>query len=244
MTGRAIPEAIKRTVRKRCAFGCIICGLPIWDYHHIEQFAHVKEHEVENLVLLCPNHHGDLHGKRLSSSAIRKHASCPYNHRSHHTTSREWILVGQSCTIIIGGNTYECNFDNNRDRFCLLNVRGNEIFTVTYEDDHLLITAAFYDEKGMNVLAIERGEMVVSTSVWDFNVEGPEITIRNALRDITLQFSFVDNVITVAQGRIIYPPYTLDIRKDYYSVKSSIHPGWIRQSGGRHKQVRNGIGVT
>jgi len=54
---RNIPEAIKREVRQRCGFGCVICGAPIYEYDHIIDWSIVKKHEAKNITLLCPQHH-------------------------------------------------------------------------------------------------------------------------------------------------------------------------------------------
>ena len=52
-----IPEGIKRMLRQEAYFGCVKCGCPIIEYHHIEPWSVVKKHEVDNLVVLCPNCH-------------------------------------------------------------------------------------------------------------------------------------------------------------------------------------------
>jgi hypothetical protein len=30
-----IPLPVKRLVRQQCAFGCVLCGLPLYEYDHI-----------------------------------------------------------------------------------------------------------------------------------------------------------------------------------------------------------------
>jgi predicted restriction endonuclease len=67
----AIPEHISRTVRQQCGFGCAICGMPFFEYEHIEEWADVKEHTVENILLLCPNHHSSKTTKKLSADRLR-----------------------------------------------------------------------------------------------------------------------------------------------------------------------------
>ena len=48
-----IPNDKMREVRQRCGFGCVICGLPIFEYDHI----HGWENDPNTLTLLCDNHH-------------------------------------------------------------------------------------------------------------------------------------------------------------------------------------------
>jgi hypothetical protein len=56
---RAIPEPVKREVRQRCGFGCVICGKPLYDYDHKLGFSKVRRHVAEQITLLCPTHHAD-----------------------------------------------------------------------------------------------------------------------------------------------------------------------------------------
>jgi 5-methylcytosine-specific restriction endonuclease McrA len=41
-----IPEGVKREVRQRCGFGCVICGLPIYEYDHLVPYAQVLSHNT------------------------------------------------------------------------------------------------------------------------------------------------------------------------------------------------------
>ncbi|WNG79930.1 hypothetical protein C6A86_016810 [Mycobacterium sp. ITM-2016-00316] len=52
-----IPDPMKREVRQRCGFGCVICGHPIYEYEHMDDYAVVKRHGVANITLLCDGHH-------------------------------------------------------------------------------------------------------------------------------------------------------------------------------------------
>lgn len=36
---RNIPLPIQREVRQRCGFGCVICGMPLYEYEHMEEWA-------------------------------------------------------------------------------------------------------------------------------------------------------------------------------------------------------------
>ena len=42
-----IPAEIIRKVRQRCGFGCIFCGCPIYEIHHIIDWADTKSHDLE-----------------------------------------------------------------------------------------------------------------------------------------------------------------------------------------------------
>jgi hypothetical protein len=54
---REPPAAVKRQLRQEAAFGCCICGHPIYQYHHIRPFEPNHHHDPDDMMLLCPNHH-------------------------------------------------------------------------------------------------------------------------------------------------------------------------------------------
>ncbi|GAH43227.1 unnamed protein product, partial [marine sediment metagenome] len=42
---RYIPLEIKRAVRQKCGFGCVVCGSTIYQYHHFDPpFNEAKQH--------------------------------------------------------------------------------------------------------------------------------------------------------------------------------------------------------
>ncbi len=53
INSRNIPLPIQREVRKRCGFGCVLCGLPLYEYEHMEEWAQVKRHIADEITLLC-----------------------------------------------------------------------------------------------------------------------------------------------------------------------------------------------
>jgi len=51
---RTIPEGIKRQVRQECGFGCVVCGLAIATYEHIDPpFKTAKDHDPSKIAYLC-----------------------------------------------------------------------------------------------------------------------------------------------------------------------------------------------
>ena len=77
----SIPESIKRQIRQEAKFGCIFCGSPIVEYHHIEPYCKVKCHEKENLALLCPEHHHRANCGELLKEKVIEAKNNPFNVR-------------------------------------------------------------------------------------------------------------------------------------------------------------------
>ena len=53
----AMAADVKRQVRRRCGFGCVVCGAPPYEYDHLHGWANTHTHEPSGIVLLCAQHH-------------------------------------------------------------------------------------------------------------------------------------------------------------------------------------------
>src|SRR5260221_9229391 len=99
---RDIPDPIKRIVRQRCGFGCVVCGRPIYEYHHMLGFATVQRHVAAELTLLCPDHHSDQRKGLLPDAKVEKADRDPYNGRKHKSNRYRLQYSGSGCEIIMG----------------------------------------------------------------------------------------------------------------------------------------------
>src|SRR4029434_69402 len=55
---RNIPEPVKRSVRQRCGFGCILCGSAVVQYHHFAPpLADAKDPLASGITVLCGRCH-------------------------------------------------------------------------------------------------------------------------------------------------------------------------------------------
>jgi DNA-directed RNA polymerase subunit RPC12/RpoP len=67
---KSIKELSKRTISKilkRANKGCCICGWndAVCDIHHVLEKSNGGNDEMDNLVILCPNHHRIIHSNGL-----------------------------------------------------------------------------------------------------------------------------------------------------------------------------------
>ncbi|WP_346909765.1 HNH endonuclease signature motif containing protein [uncultured Roseibium sp.] len=68
---RNIPEDIKKEVRNRSGFGCVCCGSIPYTYHHNRiPFSEAKQHDPDDIVLLCDQHHRMFHSGALDAGDI------------------------------------------------------------------------------------------------------------------------------------------------------------------------------
>src|SRR5436190_17564410 len=74
---RDIPEPIKRAVRQRCGFGCIICGSAVVQYHHFSpEYADATEHRAEGITLLCGRCHDKV--RQAGPEEIERYNAAPF----------------------------------------------------------------------------------------------------------------------------------------------------------------------
>ena len=79
---RNIPRPIQREVRQRCGFGCVICGFPLYEYDHLKDWANVKEHIANDIILLCDRHHREVTSGLLPRRKVIEANKIPYNFKT------------------------------------------------------------------------------------------------------------------------------------------------------------------
>lgn len=179
---RDLPAEIKRLVRQRDGFGCIVCGKAIYDYEHIDpEFADAQSHRVEGIVLLCISCHGKKTRGFLSKDTI---AAARVNPRcKQQGFSFEEFDIGTSSPEIIAGTLVA------RNTATLIEINGAKILSILpppTEGLPFLINAHLTDRTGSTVLKIINNEWQSSTDNWDVETGGGRIVIRRRLGDIIL----------------------------------------------------------
>jgi hypothetical protein len=179
---RDIPSEVEREVRKKCGFGCVICGSAICQYEHLDPpFKEAKEHRVEGIVLLCGACHDRKTRGLLSTETVKqaaKHPKClhegfsfgPFDVGNQHPS----IIIGTFRTervprvICVGQET-------------LLGVEKPETPGGPFR------LSANFEHSGQEFFRIEQNQWRTPTSNWDVEIKGQRIIIRRAKRDIILQ---------------------------------------------------------
>ena len=81
ISSRDIPLPMQREIRQRCGFGCVLCGLPLYEYEHLLGWANVKRHVAEEITLLCDQHHREKTAGLLPIEKVREANKMPHNLR-------------------------------------------------------------------------------------------------------------------------------------------------------------------
>lgn len=210
-----IENPMKREIRQRCGFGCVICGLPIYEYEHMEEWAVVQRHVADEITLLCPNHHAQKTKGLLPIEKVRKHNANPKNLQTGQSAPHELHYDGTSVRIDIGGNWFTRTGLAEGDVLAALVIDGITLIGFTYSDGILLLTLQLYAEDGTKLLSIEENELTYSTGAWDIEFVGKTLTIRQKRGDIWLEVDFLaPDMVRIARAKIVLNGIGVLVRPD------------------------------
>ncbi|CAM3524977.1 HNH endonuclease signature motif containing protein [Paenibacillus lupini] len=217
-----IPEPMKREVRQRCGFGCVICGLPIYQYDHMKEWAIVKEHKAEDLTLLCPQHHTEVTHGLLSRESVFSANKDPINLR--HGQSRPLLLHYNDPKIdfIIGSNIVSWEQNESYKDFAAIVVDMELLLGFSFEDGNFGLHMNILDSFNKVVLTILNNELIYSSEVWDIQFVGKSLTIREGHRNILIKFTFE-------------PPHKVIVENGHFlcnGVELTVTPTHMAHDGG------------
>ncbi|MEI6847979.1 MAG: hypothetical protein WCK32_08115 [Chlorobiaceae bacterium] len=168
---RSIPEQVKREVRQRSKFGCVVCRYGFYEYEHIApSFETATTHDPANICCLCSSCHSAVtRGQRSKSSVAAAYAAIQA--KTSEDASNPFgplDFYGGWAELRIGGLHYNPLIQT------VLRVHGEDIIKIIPSDAKRQgsISAIFFDEASNPVLALDKNEWEGSTENWDINVVG------------------------------------------------------------------------
>ncbi|WNY81920.1 HNH endonuclease [Cronobacter dublinensis] len=167
---RAIPAEVKRQIRQKCGFGCVICASPIIGYEHVDPiFVLAKEHSPEAMTLLCPTCHAKVTKRIYSKEKVKKAMREPAARIQGKISDKLDFSEGEPL-IKFGGETFvNCKIP--------VMFQGEPLLQIEIEDGETLMSGRFYDSKGNLSLEIIKNEWVCDNRCWDVTVIGPTISV-------------------------------------------------------------------
>jgi hypothetical protein len=200
-----IPDPIKREVRQRCGFGCVLCGLPLYEYEHILGYTKERGHVAEEITLLCDRHHREKTGRLLPVEKVIEADKNPYN--LCQDVSPPYGLhfsAGESCVVRMGENTFTGIAGDQPSVIVPLMVDGQPLIRFELMQGHLLLGLRLFDEFNNLVLRIENNELVYRPIPWDIELVGRNLIVREASRKILVDLEFrVPNELVVKRARFL-----------------------------------------
>lgn len=183
--GRYIPADVRREVRRRSKFGCVICRDGFCIYEHLDDYVGVEVHDPARICLLCESCHGRITRKQWSKDRARlayervqaqsrEEAGEPRGPLDFHAGHAE---------LAIGDLLYTSPVA------CVLRYFGEDLILLRpgRSGEPGTISAVFTDPNGNAVLELDENAWVGSLEAWDIDVEGQRITVRQAAGVIALQ---------------------------------------------------------
>jgi hypothetical protein len=221
MTGSRppIPNPMKRSIRQRCGFGCVLCGLPLYEYEHILGWANVNRHHEDEILLLCAEHHTEKTKGLLSDEIVRAANESPLNLRSDVTAPYTLQFAGNDYRFDVGTITFSGNLDRDGSFVQPIRVDGTPILGVRLEDSHYLLNLYIADETGRIVMTIVDNELVFSSWVWDVEFVGRRIIVREGLRKVLIDIEFnPPEGLRIRRGRLLWNRIELLITENWAAI--------------------------
>jgi trigger factor len=172
------------------AFGCVICGLPLYEYDHLIPFSEVGEHHPTNLILLCDRHHREKTNGLLPIQAITAAIKRPANAQRGESAAYTLHYAESECVAELGSNVYVWPELAEGMMTAPLVVDDTPIVLFRMQDGHLLLTVQLFDEDNEMLVQILDNELVYSIDHWDVQFEGLQLTVRAAYREIFVRMRF------------------------------------------------------
>lgn len=205
-SNRKIPEGIKREVRKRCGFGCVICGIPIYEYDHIEEWSKVQKHEADNITLLCDLHHKEKTNRLLSKSQVLKANSNPFNIINNLSNPHKLNYDSEDFSIYFGDMRFRIeNLNSKKDFLIPLLVDNKKLISFDIEDEQLFLNVALKNDQNEMLLRIENNELAYSSENWDVEFIANRLKVRRKLGEIIFDVEFlIPNSIKIHKAEFFF----------------------------------------
>lgn len=235
MSRPEIPAGVARSVRQRCGFGCVLCGLPLYDYDHIIGWALTERHETDEITLLCSEHHRMKTSGLLSREQVERANSDPINVRRGVTRPFGLAFGGHPPEISIGGDTFTAP---EGDLAPLVVDDVPVLAFVRTADDELLLNLTLRDEINAPRLIVENNVLQMAPDMWDVEFVGQVLTVRRKSRDIFVRIRFVPpSRVAIERARILVNGVIIEVQPSGIILNN-------RQFVFQGNRWEGGLGVT
>jgi hypothetical protein len=179
---RDIPEDVKRVVRQRDGFGCVICGNAIYTYEHFDpEFADASVHDPAGITLLCGGCHDRKTRGLLSKQSVASAMADPKCEQTGFSFGP--FDVGSDPPKLQIGSVAASNVR------VVIRASGDELLSIEPPEEDggpFRVSAQLANRDGTEIIRITRNEWSTPTSNWDVQVEGSRITIHNGPGDVAV----------------------------------------------------------
>lgn len=213
---RTIPADVKRKVRQRCGFGCVVCGSAIYDYEHFNpEFNEAKEHNPDGIALLCPTDHARKRKQLLSNEKYLKSISNPKALQNKKAYA-EWEVSNFAPTIVIGQKIFTGGTS--------ILIVDAELLLGFKEPEEIgtppRLNFRFFDRKQKEVFSIIDNEISVFSESFDIETTGNIWTVRSKLYSVDLKIELnPPNSILIKQLHFYHKKWELIAKNEKFELK-------------------------
>ena len=237
---RDIPEPIKRQVRQRCGFGCIICGKAFIEYHHFDPpFYQAREHRAEGITILCAEDARAAHHGRQSANKIKSHDASPKCRSLGHTFGP---LDGgpNPMKFMMGSAVFHTPIVLMHESAELISFKPPEAEGAPWR-----LTATILDRQGKELLKIVDNEWQIGIDRYDITAKGKTVEVRQKRGYLVLAMDLVEEeLVHIRRVQMQCKEVFLDCDDASFSVKSD-NGGAVRftRSPGSNNEISGDIGI-
>lgn len=222
---RSIPADVKREVRKRCGFGCIVCGCGLIQYEHVDpEFHEAKIHDPESIVTLCPTCHASVTSKFWSKERVKRHALEPACLKEGFLKHVFDFYTDNHPAVQFGGALLKnCPVPIEVFGTPLIEIKPPEV-----KGGPFLLSGTFCDRAGSPTLKIVDNEWIAFSDSWDVEVSAGGIVVRNGPRDVVLKLSVLPpHTLVVERLKMTYGFIDIDVTGDELVINTSTFTGCV-----------------
>jgi hypothetical protein len=213
---RHIPSNVKLQVRQRSKFGCVLCRNGIYEYEHISPFNNCRQHDPDNICLLCAHCHG-----KVTRGLIPKEIVVD----KYREVQKADIVKSQFDEFSFRAKNIDVHLGSSKFSLCkrLIMLGEEELLLIEAPEkgsDYPQITALFTDDKSKQIFKINRNRWSGSNRVWDAQVVGNEIKVFR-LSDKKIALHIVvshPNIFEIIALDMYYKQFHLFLSDDFMNV--------------------------
>lgn len=171
---RYVPTKVATVVRRRCGFGCVICGRAIYTYEHFAPvFAQAKSHDPKGITLLCGDHQNQSTKGLLSKETIALADMNPCAKQRGYA-DHLFDLGGKRPSLVVGSSNFLTT--------STLLINGRDYFRLDAPEYHSRLwrlTATFTDDLGKASCEIVNNELRIGADNFDFEQVGQRFLVHD-----------------------------------------------------------------
>lgn len=213
---------MQRAIRQRCGFGCVVCGLPLYEHEHMFGWDVARGHIAEEITLLCDQHHREKTGGLLPLDAVIAANANPYNLQAGVSKPYDLHYTGAECEALVGGNRFSTADAGYGTIMVPVSIDGVPLLGFVLGDGHLLLNLNLFDESNSLILQISNNALAYRPLPWDIELVGRTLTVRQAHRQILVEITFdPPNRIVVSRGRFLCNGVEVLVRPDHLLITNN-----------------------